>query len=73
MFSAPDYCDSTGNLGGVVHFTENEAYDPEKDDGEGYRKLDDDNCPWTLTKETFKASPHPDIKPMAYSKGGFGF
>ncbi|CCG23493.1 Ppt1 serine/threonine phosphatase [Candida orthopsilosis Co 90-125] len=73
VFSAPDYCDSTGNLGGVVHFTENEAYDPEKDDGEGYRKVDDDNCPWTLTKETFEASPHPDIKPMAYSKGGFGF
>ncbi|CAK9437817.1 uncharacterized protein LODBEIA_P21950 [Lodderomyces beijingensis] len=73
VFSAPDYCDSTGNLGGVVHLQENPSYDPAKDDGEGYRKVDDDNCPWLLTTETFEASPHPNIKPMAYSKGGFGF
>ena len=31
------------------------------------------NCPWILTTETFEAVPHPDLKPMAYSKGGFGF
>ncbi|KAI3402545.2 PPT1 [Candida oxycetoniae] len=73
VFSAPNYCDSTGNLGGVLHFEENPNYDPLKDEGEGYRKVDDDNCPWILTTETFEASPHPDIKPMAYSKGAFGF
>ncbi|KAK6455868.1 Ppt1 serine/threonine phosphatase [Scheffersomyces xylosifermentans] len=73
VFSAPNYCDSTGNLGGVVHFTENKSYDPAKDDGEGYRDVDDKNCPWTLETEIFEAVPHPDIKPMAYSKSGFGF
>ncbi|CAI5758397.1 unnamed protein product [Candida verbasci] len=73
VFSAPDYCDSTGNLGGVLQFDENENYNVEKDDGEGYRKIDDDNCPWKLSKHTFEAVPHPDLKPMAYSKGGFGF
>lgn len=73
VFSAPNYCDATGNLGGVVHIEENVNYDKEKDDGEGYRKTDDDNCPWKLTTETFEAVPHPDLKPMAYSKSGFGF
>ncbi|KAL6450639.1 PPT1 Serine/threonine-protein phosphatase T [Candida maltosa Xu316] len=73
VFSAPNYCDSTGNLGGVVHFEENKEYNKDKDDGEGYRKVNDDNCPWTLTTETFEAVPHPEMKPMAYSKGGFGF
>ena len=77
VFSAPDYCDSTGNLGGVVNFTENTEYDPEKDDGEGYRNPvvdeSDESNPWTMSLETFEASPHPDIKPMAYSKGGIGF
>lgn len=73
VFSAPNYCDSTGNLGGVVHFTENELYKKEDDDGEGYRDVDDKNCPWNLETETFEAVPHPDLKPMAYSKSGFGF
>lgn len=73
VFSAPNYCDSTGNLGGVVHITENPKYDAASDDGEGYRLADDPNCPWTLTSETFAAVPHPDLKPMAYSKSGFGF
>lgn len=73
VFLAPNYCDSTGNLGGVVHFTENDSYDAEKDDGEGYRKTNDDNCPWNLDIETFEAVWHPDLKPMAYSKSGFGF
>lgn len=73
VFSAPNYCDSTGNLGGVVHIEANPEYDLEKDDGEGYRKTDDTNCPWTLLTETFSAVPHPDLKPMAYSKSGFGF
>lgn len=73
VFSAPNYCDAGGNLGGVVHFTENENYDKQKDDGEGYRVIDDDNCPWSLKTETFEAVPHPDLKPMAYSKSGFGF
>lgn len=73
VFSAPNYCDATGNLGGVVHIEENEAYNKDKDDGEGYRLADDPNCPWKLTTETFAAVPHPDLKPMAYSKSGFGF
>lgn len=73
VFSAPNYCDSTGNLGGVVHIEENEDYSKDKDNGEGYRIADDPNCPWKLTTETFKAVPHPDLKPMAYSKSGFGF
>lgn len=73
VFSAPNYCDSTGNLGGVVHIEPNQDYKFEDDDGEGYRIVDDPNCPWTLTTETFSAVPHPDLKPMAYSKSGFGF
>ncbi|GEQ72314.1 hypothetical protein JCM33374_g6001 [Metschnikowia sp. JCM 33374] len=73
VFSAPNYCDSTGNLGGVVHITENEGYDAAADDGEGYRLAEDPNCPWALSIETFAAVPHPDLKPMAYSKSGFGF
>lgn len=73
VFSAPNYCDSTGNLGGVVHIEPNSAYEPKSDDGEGYRIVDDPNCPWTLLAETFAAVPHPDLKPMAYSKSGFGF
>lgn len=73
VFSAPNYCDSTGNLGGVVHFTENKDYAAKEDDGEGYRKADDPNCPWDLQIEKFEAVPHPEMKPMAYSKSGFGF
>lgn len=73
VFSAPNYCDATGNLGGVVHMTVNSDYDKTKDDGEGYRVVNDENCPWKLESETFEAVPHPDLKPMAYSKSGFGF
>lgn len=73
VFSAPNYCDSTGNLGGIINFEENKNYIKEKDNGEGYKNIDDDNTLWTLTTETFEAVPHPDMKPMAYSKGGFGF
>jgi serine/threonine-protein phosphatase 5 len=73
VFSAPNYCDATGNLGGVVNFTPNPDYDPSIDDGEGYRIIDDKNCPWNLELKTFECVPHPDIKPMAYSKGAFGY
>lgn len=73
VFSAPNYCDATGNLGGVVNFTENEKYDAKIDDGEGYRIIEDPNCPWNLELAKFACVPHPDIKPMAYSKGGFGY
>lgn len=73
VFSAPNYCDSTGNLGGVVHITENVKYDAASDNGEGYRDAKNTNCPWTLEIEKFDAVPHPDLKPMAYSKAGFGF
>ncbi|KAF3993084.1 hypothetical protein FT663_00908 [Candidozyma haemuli var. vulneris] len=73
VFSAPNYCDATGNKGAVVHFAENKSYDKSKDSGEGYKETNETNCPWTLEKETFEAVPHPDMKPMAYSKAGFGF
>lgn len=73
VFSAPNYCDATGNLGGVVHITENPLYDAKADDGQGYRIVDDKNCPWNLELAKFECVPHPDIKPMAYSKGGFGY
>lgn len=73
VFSAPNYCDSTGNKGGVVHISENPSYDKAADNGEGYRENNDQNCPWTLDIERFEAVPHPDMKPMAYSKAGFGF
>ena len=26
-----------------------------------------------INYRNFEAVPHPDLKPMAYSKGGFGF
>ena len=73
VFSAPNYCDSTGNLGGVVHFIENASYNEKKDDGQGYRDAKDPNCPWLLEKDTFLAVPHPDLKPMAYSNSVLGF
>ena len=73
VFSAPNYCDSTGNLGGVIHIEENSNYKKDLDDGQGYKTVEEKNCPWILTTETFEAVPHPDLKPMAYSKGGFGF
>lgn len=73
VFSAPNYCDATGNMGGVVHIEENPSYNADQDDGEGYRSATEENCPWTLTTETFEAVKHPDMKPMAYSKSGFGF
>lgn len=73
VFSAPNYCDSTGNLGGIVNFEENKNYNHEIDNGEGYKDVNDKNTRWILTTETFEAVPHPDMKPMAYSKGGFGF
>lgn len=73
VFSAPNYCDSTGNLGGVVNFTENSDYDESKENPEWYRSTDDVNSPWSVELKTFEAVPHPDLKPMAYSKGGFGF
>ncbi|EGV65924.1 Metallo-dependent phosphatase [Yamadazyma tenuis ATCC 10573] len=73
VFSAPNYCDSTGNLGGVVHFVENPKYNKATDQEDGYKTADDPNCPWSLQIETFDAVPHPDLKPMAYSKSGFGY
>lgn len=73
VFSAPNYCDATGNMGGVVHIEENPDYDAANDDGEGYRLATESNCPWVLQAETFEAVAHPDLKPMAYSKSGFGF
>lgn len=71
VFSAPNYCDSTGNLGAVINITENPQYDKESDDGEGYKLVDEPNCPWLLDIKKFEAVPHPDIKPMAYAKLAF--
>lgn len=71
VFSAPNYCDATGNRGGVVHIRENPEYAGGKEDAEDIRH--DRNSPWTLETETFEAVPHPDMRPMAYLKSGFGF
>lgn len=73
VFSAPNYCDATGNLGGVVHFTENPNYDVKNDYQEDYKVALNELSPWSLEIERFEAVPHPDLKPMAYSKSGFGF
>ena len=61
VFSAPNYCDSQGNLGGVIHIVPGHGVlQPGRNDDEN------------LLIETFEAVEHPDIKPMAYSNGGFG-
>lgn len=62
VFSAPNYCDTQGNLGGVIHVVP----------GEG-KLLQNGNDDENLIVETFEAVPHPEIKPMAYSNGGLGF
>lgn len=62
VFSAPNYCDSHENLGGIIHVV------PGKGNKGSFGNDDDD-----LFVETFTAVEHPDIKPMAYSNGGFGF
>ncbi|EDO16264.1 hypothetical protein Kpol_505p41 [Vanderwaltozyma polyspora DSM 70294] len=62
VFSAPNYCDSQGNLGGIVHVMP----------GNGFL-LQNGNDDEDLVVETFEAVKHPEIKPMAYSNGGLGF
>ncbi|CCE92134.1 protein serine/threonine phosphatase TDEL_0D05500 [Torulaspora delbrueckii] len=62
VFSAPNYCDTQGNLGGIIHVVP----------GQG-TLIQNGNDDEDLTIETFEAVPHPDIKPMAYSNGGLGF
>ncbi|CUS21877.1 LAQU0S04e02850g1_1 [Lachancea quebecensis] len=62
VFSAPNYCDSQGNLGGIIHVVPGMGVVGQNDN-------DDEN----LIVETFEAVGHPDIKPMAYSNGGMGF
>ncbi|CCE62958.1 hypothetical protein TPHA_0D03220 [Tetrapisispora phaffii CBS 4417] len=62
VFSAPNYCDSQGNLGGIIHIT--------PDNGVLLQNGNDDE---NLIVETFTAVEHPDVKPMAYSNGGLGF
>ena len=61
VFSAPNYCDTEKNLGAIIHVVPNNT-------SEKQTPVDKD-----LIIETFTASPHPDIKPMAYSNGGLGF
>ena len=41
VFSAPNYCDSTGNLGGVIHIEENSNYKKDLDDGQGYKTVEE--------------------------------
>lgn len=53
VFSAPNYCDSTGNKGGVVNIS------LQNDDHE-------------MEFRYFEAVPHPDIKPMLYTRNSFG-
>ncbi|SCV02960.1 LAMI_0H04368g1_1 [Lachancea mirantina] len=62
VFSAPNYCDAQGNLGGVIHVVPGQ--------GTIGRNGNDDE---DLIIDTFEAVKHPDIKPMAYSNGGLGF
>lgn len=62
VFSAPNYCDSQGNMGGIIHIVP----------GEGVL-LQNGNDDENLIVETFEAVEHPNIKPMAYSNGGLGF
>lgn len=62
VFSAPNYCDSQGNLGGIIHVVPNRG-----------KLIQNGNDDQDLIIETFEAVPHPDIKPMAYSNGGLGF
>ncbi|SCU80056.1 LADA_0B04808g1_1 [Lachancea dasiensis] len=61
VFSAPNYCDSQGNLGGVIHVVPGAGVIGQNDN-------DDED----LVVETFGAVSHPAIKPMAYSNGGLG-
>lgn len=61
VFSAPNYCDTERNLGAIIHVMPG-------NESEKKSSIDED-----LIIETFTASPHPDIKPMAYSNGGLGF
>lgn len=67
VFLAPNYCDATGNKGAVIDIDADDNYNPDEDDGEGYRNPDV-NSPWKLTPHQFDAVPHPDIRPMAYTK-----
>lgn len=62
VFSAPNYCDSQGNKGAIIHVVP------------GKGKIDvHENDDIDLEIELFEAVDHPNIKPMAYSNGGFGF
>lgn len=62
VFSAPNYCDSQGNKGAIIHVVP----------GKGNVNVHENDDP-DLKIELFDAVEHPDIKPMAYSNGGFGF
>ncbi|KAL3235117.1 Serine/threonine-protein phosphatase T [Nakaseomyces bracarensis] len=62
VFSAPNYCDSQGNMGGIIHIVP----------GKG-KLMQNGNDDEDLVVETFEAVKHPDMKPMAYSSGGLGF
>lgn len=62
VFSAPNYCDAQGNMGGIVHVVPGNGIVGQNGNDDG-----------DLVIETFKAVEHPDIKPMAYSNGGLGF
>ncbi|SCU83954.1 LAFA_0D07008g1_1 [Lachancea sp. 'fantastica'] len=62
VFSAPNYCDSQGNLGGIIHVVPGMGVI-------GQNGNDDED----LLVETFGAVDHPNVKPMAYSNGGLGF
>ncbi|SSD60900.1 probable Serine/threonine-protein phosphatase T [Saccharomycodes ludwigii] len=83
IFSAPNYCDSENNLGGVIHVvpgrgstepvkcvSDEKTFMPFGETTSGVICNDDAD----LAVEVFKAVKHPDLKPMAYCKnGGLGF
>ncbi|SCW02359.1 LAFE_0F04698g1_1 [Lachancea fermentati] len=62
VFSAPNYCDAQGNLGGIIHVVPGMGIVNQNGN-------DDED----LIVDTFESVSHPDIKPMAYSNGGLGF
>ena len=62
VFSAPNYCDSQGNKGAIIHVVP----------GKGKVGVNENNDE-DLCVELFEHVTHPDVKPMAYSSGGLGF
>lgn len=57
VFSAPNYCDVQGNLGGVIEMSKGNL----------------EGSTMKVESFNFEAVPHPNIPPMKYTKNQFGF